>query len=730
MSCKDEPIDLSDKSTHTQSPCHKFEESTFSQQQLNSTAVEKSNCSKPPVAPKPNHLSTGKSFKAITEMPPTTLDQGRREAQSSINEACQKKRRDSRNELLCGPQVQRSSVAITHSPRVPVPPLPHPYVQSPPASPPELPPRPRSTSPLGIRQKTHTITESETQPPLPPKSKTMSHHSVRQGEDLKVLPADLECSLTLTELADHYCNSFPVQVRVVQGFYGQTSSQTFNSHDTYNIICLKDEQVLVIQDENQHHYSIPVNSAIQFSLLYRHEEAVRGQIFRKVANIVALEAPPKVVCATKSGSGVERNEVLVIQGVHKPQTKGKNGLKVFSLLTRSKKTLPHDCSGDFSTDPSLIRMYPTDIHASLNHTLFPCDAKLYFNSDVADQLQSLPVPGYLNGVITIRELNARRSLVAYQVFNEDHYGEDPPIFDIPIDENLSDVEILVADRDLKNEFWEGQLTDSTVRILKSVSSNPSKLLPWKPDQSDATNTLLRKVVRRGYENAGITLKVNPEWVHSANMHELMEADAAADRECGYDTITFVHPDTQTSDASEPDSPSNESNGYDSDRPQPILPPRSSSRSRSRAFTQIAIPRQFQAEDYILPVQNNSPIESCDGVTPPSRPTREKQCPVPLRAPEPAGLYTSPAPTTSRVDHEYATCISVSDCTGVLEENQNKSHPPKQELTIDLSIQQYVQEQVQKQLLSLMVGKKDGLSSTEAPQPTTPTPGKSSTACSA
>ena len=80
------------------------------------------------------------------------------------------------------------------------------------------------------------------------------------------------------------------------------------------------------------------------------------------------------------------------------------------------------------------------------------------------------------------------------VFSEDYDGEDPPIFDISLDESLSDVEIIVADHDLKNELREVQLTSSTVSVLKSVSSNPSKLQPWKPEQSDTTKTLLRKTV--------------------------------------------------------------------------------------------------------------------------------------------------------------------------------------------------------------------------------------------
>ena len=412
--------------------------------------------------------------------------------------------------------------------------------------------------------------------------------------------------------------------------------------------------------------------------------------------------------------------------------KEKKGLDVFSLVTHSKKTLPHDCTGYFSTESSLIQMYPADIRASLHYlkqSIFPCNAKLCFGSEVADQLQSLPMPEHLAGVITVCELNTRRSLIAYQVFSEDYDGEDSPIFDIPLDENLSDIEIIVADQDLKNEFREVQLTSSTVSVLKSVSSNPSKLQPWEPKQSDTTKTLLRKTVRRGYENVGIRLEVNPQLAHSANLHELMEADAAIDMRDGYDTITFdnVHSEASGTDA---DSPSHESNGYVSDCPQP--PPRTSSWSRSRSLTHKAMPKQLTTEDYTPPVQSRSPIEGYDNNVSPLTPSKEKQTMVPLRAPPPVGVYTPPLPNTSKEEHEYTTCTTdqpESDCTSPEPfPETSKSHLSKRELLVDPQLQQ-MQEQIQslqKQVFSLMVRKRDDFSriATEnVHQQTNPTPGK-------
>ena len=250
MSCGDKAIGPSKSSTFTppsQSACHKLEKSAISRQK-STTAVSHESW-KPPIAPKPSLLSIGKSRK--TEILPTTIIlDPENQIKSRNNEASQKNQQDSHNGLPCRPQMQ----LVTHSPRVPVLPVPHPSVQS---SPLKVPPRPGSTSYPNSHHKTHSI---EKQPPLPPKPRRLSDRS--HSENLKVLPVESERSLTLMELADKHSKSFPVQVKIVQGFYGKTNRETFHNNETFNIVCPKHEEVLVIRDDNHHHYSVPLSSAI------------------------------------------------------------------------------------------------------------------------------------------------------------------------------------------------------------------------------------------------------------------------------------------------------------------------------------------------------------------------------------------------------------------------------------------------------------------------------------
>lgn len=207
----------------------------MSQNQYSSTAsAENSNCSwKPPVAPKPRHSNISKSYKSSSsEILPTT--HSHQVLPQSNNETDLKNGQDTCDGLTCAPhrQVRRSNIAM-HPNRVLVLPLPHPGIQLLPLSPPKLPPRLRSTPSSGIHHTPHTMIENAKRPPVPPKPKNMPH--VSQSEYPENLQARSEHSLTLTQLANSYSQSFPVQVEVLQGF----RNQTFNSNETYSIVCPK-----------------------------------------------------------------------------------------------------------------------------------------------------------------------------------------------------------------------------------------------------------------------------------------------------------------------------------------------------------------------------------------------------------------------------------------------------------------------------------------------------------
>ena len=94
-----------------------------------------------------------------------------------------------------------------------------------------------------------------------------------------------------------------------------------------------------VRDAGGTHYSIPLNSALRFGLLYNpdnnHKLAVMGYTFESVADIVESKHPPRIVQATKEFntgdpiSSVVPEEILMIKKV----MKRKCFIKVFSFLS-------------------------------------------------------------------------------------------------------------------------------------------------------------------------------------------------------------------------------------------------------------------------------------------------------------------------------------------------------------------------------------------------------------
>ena len=113
--------------------------------------------------------------------------------------------------------------------------------------------------------------------------------------------------------------------------------------DMYNFHFIKNEKTMSVRDAGGTHYSIPLNSALRFGLLYNpdnnHKLAVMGYTFENVADIVESKHPPRIIRATKeynSGnpkSSVAPEETLVIRKVGRMTMKRKCFIKVFSFLS-------------------------------------------------------------------------------------------------------------------------------------------------------------------------------------------------------------------------------------------------------------------------------------------------------------------------------------------------------------------------------------------------------------
>jgi len=457
--------------------------------------------------------------------------------------------RDSHTVML-GPNPQLQTKLEMSAPKLQAPPLP-PRVTGvtrpglPPFGiqlPPDLPPRPsKSQSSVDAR--------GNRPPELPPRqrkevelvvnnaspmSKTHTEH-IMPLSDLGKVQSDPQMeSLTLSEFGDKYSKLLPRRVRVTKGFYGGTFEGTLSAQEVMDVLFVKNEKVFIAQTKSGSVYSIPMGSAIQLSLLYnphkRDKEAMDGFTFKTVANLVAVSPqPPPVVCATRTyqcgneKSSVVENEVLVVEKVF--TSKGKKLLQVFSLHTNTEKMLESECSGHFSTKPSLICMYLT---AVLQHVkeASQFQALLHFPGTLARTIKD----AHLFKPVTLLGVKKEKSLVAMCVEGQGISTHDRSFTEIPLDSSLSDVEIIV---DNSHPLCNSSLPDPT-------KFDPTTLQPWIAVEIKETSNIqkmLSKFRRKGYEMEGIEIDVPQSY------YKMLQdaANEAEDRQFGYATIDFSPP---------------------------------------------------------------------------------------------------------------------------------------------------------------------------------------------
>jgi len=436
-----------------------------------------------------------------------------------------------------------TAVAITRE----LPPLPSelptepititPLSESPPIqeSPPELPPRPEAPlNPLGTATSQEQI--------VLPVSQT-----VPTAEFEKDSLSGAEKGISLRDFVQKYSKSFPIRIRVLQGYCSEDSEFNISTDDVYNIHFIKHTKVVTIRDEDGVTYSLPMGSAMKFGLIYNPsnnlDEALSGYNFEKVSDVTATPIFPKVIRATKGVQSsddkwaLEEGEILVTRHIHKPVFKGRKGLKVFSLLTKSDKVLPEDCAGHFSTKPSLVQLHLPEIIEHISNP-FPSLAVMYSTSGSTLQLHN---PGTQSRVITMCDSSSETSLVASPAVQEGQEGENDSqtLFDIPLNDDISDMEVEVIQT--QDEEESEHLYDDTLNIFEKF--DPTKLQPLKAVSSSPpskTQSFLLHSVRSGYEKVGV--KIEPPY---ANMQRARcvtdkeeEEKDADDQSNGYATVGF------------------------------------------------------------------------------------------------------------------------------------------------------------------------------------------------
>lgn len=191
---------------------------------------------------------------------------------------------------------------------------------------------------------------------------------------------------TIRSLIENYPQYVPLRIRVLQGYCSDTADINISTGDLYDVQQIKTTKVVTIRDQDGMSCRVPIKSSMKFGLVFNlssnYDEGLCGYTFKTVSDLTSLSILPKIVCTTKAHEGndartsVQENEILIIQQALKSMFRGKRGIKVYSLQTKTEKVLPEECDVGFSTNPSLVRVHPSDIIEHIANP-FPAHAVMY-----------------------------------------------------------------------------------------------------------------------------------------------------------------------------------------------------------------------------------------------------------------------------------------------------------------------------------------------------------------
>ena len=226
--------------------------------------------------------------------------------------------------------------------------------------------------------------------------------------------------ITLPDLISKY--SLPLCVQVVKGFVRKRGEEgAIASGEVYNIHFVKHTKVVRTIDCHGNTHNVPLNSAARFGIIYRSRRSVSLQEpeqFETAGDIMSASPLPRVVCAKSSyrghdsASSVEKNEMLVIQGIHRRKL-GFNLLKVMRVGEQQQRMLSKDCTGHFTTDPYRTQMYLPDILSNVPRPL-PLLANMYVDIESEHTL-----PECLNSEPVILAEEATETSLVATLMNDD-----------------------------------------------------------------------------------------------------------------------------------------------------------------------------------------------------------------------------------------------------------------------------------------------------------------------
>lgn len=252
-------------------------------------------------------------------------------------------------------------------------------------------------------------------------------------------PEECNMSITLNEFVESHSESLPCEIMVVEG--ASTSPVALSNEDILNVHRICNENMMLARANENQQYLVPLNAAVEFCVLYDPEsnisKALKGYSFEKVSDLMSAEVKPKLVCARSSWEDKETNkvvisnrEVFVVRDiVQTKKKKKKKFLKLYSITKLTEKIVPEECVADFSTKPSLIPLYLTEI-AEYIPDPFPCKAVLHDEGLMVPPHLCTVISNLSGLILTLVSISNQRVLKA--TYKRDGI-ENPIIMDIPVE---------------------------------------------------------------------------------------------------------------------------------------------------------------------------------------------------------------------------------------------------------------------------------------------------------
>ena len=376
---------------------------------------------------------------------------------------------------------------------------------------------------------------------LPPKPRSRRHTIAARAPAKEWKPTGKK--MTLTQLAETESDKLPLKIRLLDGYYGQTSRFTLSASDSFSVHFSKSTQVLTLMDSVGVSYTIPFNSDVMFGIFCQvqnpnaskassknaksssddsncHKNSIKSSntsnnlfVFATVKDLFSLEILPSVVCATCSSesckstmkTSVKKGEVLVVKGIYKRLGKPR-ALKCFSVQDNCSKLLYENCKGDFSLNAEDTKLHVLEFATHLRK-VFPCRVMMFLGTDGYESSTFRNIPKSLFSK-PIKLINEKKeiSLVATSgdIVGDDGKKQPPKLIEIPLDSHLGHLEVEIMEPPSEQESE--KLYENAQAVMAAYNPRHYMVLIDKgSDKVNETQSAFYMTVKRDRQNVGIEL---------------------------------------------------------------------------------------------------------------------------------------------------------------------------------------------------------------------------------